>query len=166
MPRKKKEKKEKLVKKPKKRGRKPKGGKIVEKNVILSNKKDSVENIILHLKCSSKDIEKEKINNEEENEIKSYVINQTKNTMINFDTYKKNNLLNKPNNEIDGIDKDLIWEKIKLLKLQLHTNDIADKRSNCSEKQVIVFRENVHMDTHCSDKNVRLGTHCSVKQTK
>ena len=131
MPRKKKEKKEKPVKKPKKRGRKPKGGKIVEKNVILSNKKDSVENIILHLKCSSKDIENEKINNEEENEIKSYVINQTKNTMINFDTYKKNNLINKTHNHTDGIDKDLIWEKIKLLKLQLHTNDIADKRSNC-----------------------------------
>ena len=56
MPRKKKEKKEKPIKKPKKRGRKPKGGKIVEKNVILTNKKDSVENIILHLKCSSKDI--------------------------------------------------------------------------------------------------------------
>ena len=129
MPRKKKEKKEKPIKKPKKRGRKPKGGKIVEKNVILSNKKDSVENIILHLKCSSKDIENEKINNEEENEIKSYVINQTKNTMINFDSYKKNNLPDKQNT--DSIDKDLIWEKIKLLKLQLHTNDIADKRSNC-----------------------------------
>ena len=129
MPRKKKEKKEKPIKKPKKRGRKPKGGKIVEKNVILSNKKDSVENIILHLKCSSKDIENEKINNEEENEIKSYVINKTKNTMINFDSYKKNNLTNKPS--VDGIDKELIWEKIKLLKLQLHKNDIADKRSNC-----------------------------------
>jgi hypothetical protein len=129
MPRKKKEKKEKPIKKPKKRGRKPKGGKIVEKNVILSNKKDSVENIILHLKCSSKDIENEKINNEEENEIKSYVINKTKNTMINFDSYKKNNLPNKQNT--DGIDKELIWEKIKLLKLQLHKNDIADKRSNC-----------------------------------
>ena len=133
MPRKKKEKKEKPVKKPKKRGRKPKGGKIVEKNVILSNEKDSVENIILHLKCSSKDMENEKINNEEESEIKSYVINQTKSTMINFDNYKKNNLSNKTNESVDthSIDKDLIWEKIKLLKLQLHTNDIADKRSNC-----------------------------------
>jgi len=132
MPRKKKEKKDKPVKKPKKRGRKPKGGKIVEKNVILSNEKDSVENIILHLKCSSKDIEN-KINNDEENEIKSYVINQTKSTMINFDNYKKNNLINKKNekNETHSVDKDLIWEKIKLLKLQLHTNDIADKRSNC-----------------------------------
>jgi len=131
MPRKKKEKKEKPDKKPKKRGRKPKGGKIVEKNVILTNKKGSVENIILHLKCSSKDIENEKINNQGENEIKSYVINQTKSTMINFDNYKKNDLINKTSNSTDSIDKDLIWEKIKSLKLQLHKNDISDKRSNC-----------------------------------
>ena len=29
------------------------------------------------------------------------------------------------------IDKTVIWEKIKRLRLQLHNNDIADKRSNC-----------------------------------
>jgi len=40
----------------KKRGRKPKGGKIIVKNEEEENKVISPPNIILHLKCSSKDI--------------------------------------------------------------------------------------------------------------
>ena len=46
-----------LVKKPKKRGRKPKGGKII-KTLIEPNKNQKIKpNVILHLKCSLKDIE-------------------------------------------------------------------------------------------------------------
>jgi len=41
---------------PKKRGRKPKGGKIIQQTVIHDNSKDTEPNIILHLKCSLKDI--------------------------------------------------------------------------------------------------------------
>ena len=42
---------------PKKRGRKPKGGKIIKKNQkIQKNEIISKPNIILHLKCNSKDL--------------------------------------------------------------------------------------------------------------
>jgi hypothetical protein len=40
----------------KKRGRKPKGGKIIQQIVPLNNSKESKPNIILHLKCSIKDL--------------------------------------------------------------------------------------------------------------
>ena len=43
---------------PKKRGRKPKGGKIVSKNKVQETKFDTTnQNIILHLKCNSKDLD-------------------------------------------------------------------------------------------------------------
>ena len=40
----------------KKRGRKPKGGKIIQQVVPLTNAKEPKPNIILHLKCSLKDL--------------------------------------------------------------------------------------------------------------
>jgi hypothetical protein len=40
----------------KKRGRKPKGGKIIQQFVPLINNKESKPNVILHLKCSLKDL--------------------------------------------------------------------------------------------------------------
>ena len=43
---------------PKKRGRKPKGGKIIKKNEKIKTSTITQQpNIILHLKCSSKDLE-------------------------------------------------------------------------------------------------------------
>ena len=41
----------------KKRGRKPKGGKIIQQIVPLGNNKEDKPNIILHLKCSLKDLQ-------------------------------------------------------------------------------------------------------------
>jgi hypothetical protein len=48
-----------IIQKPpaKKRGRKPKGGKIIQQIVNLNNNKDLKPNIILHLKCSLKDLQ-------------------------------------------------------------------------------------------------------------
>ena len=44
---------------PKKRGRKPKGGKIIKKNQKLTNEViNKTPNVILHLKCSSQELEK------------------------------------------------------------------------------------------------------------
>ncbi len=141
MPRKRKNaKKEKPPKVPKKRGRKPKGGKIVEKNIILTTTVEPPENIILHLKCSKSDLNKENknklITNTEQGEIKSYVINKNKNTNnINFENYKKPNKFENKQTSLQenktNVDRNIIWEKIKMLRLQLHNNDIADKRSNC-----------------------------------
>jgi len=41
---------------PKKRGRKPKGGKIVPNNFLLENNKSHEPNIIMHLKCGESDL--------------------------------------------------------------------------------------------------------------
>jgi hypothetical protein len=140
MPRKKKNaKKDKPKKIPKKRGRKPKGGKIVEKNIILTNNVEPPENIILHLKCSKSDLNKENKNklftNSGEGEIKSYVVNNNKNNNINFDDYKKPNKFQTKQSGLSetktNVDINIIWDKIKMLRLQLHNNDVADKRSNC-----------------------------------
>jgi hypothetical protein len=40
----------------KKRGRKPKGGKIIQQSLILDSPKNDKPNVILHLKCSTKDL--------------------------------------------------------------------------------------------------------------
>lgn len=43
---------------PKKRGRKPKGGKIIYNDINSDNKEEEDTNIILHLKCRTSDLEK------------------------------------------------------------------------------------------------------------
>jgi hypothetical protein len=48
-------------KKPKKRGRKPKGGKIVQQNTNVVNDEKEKHNIILHLKCSLNDLDNSNI---------------------------------------------------------------------------------------------------------
>ena len=144
MPRKKKaEKKEKVKKVPKKRGRKPKGGKIVEKNITIKNKVITPENIILHLKCGKSDIKNQEENyleNSENSKVKSFnITNKNKNNKINFEEYKKNKLKqnyeyssDKENvNESNRINQNLIWDKLKLLRKQLYNNDVSDKRSDC-----------------------------------
>ena len=53
---------------PKKRGRKPKGGKIITKiELDDKNKNKTIPNVILHLKCSTKDINQESISKLEYN---------------------------------------------------------------------------------------------------
>jgi len=47
-----------VVKSPgKKRGRKPKGGKIIQQNLPIIEQKETKPNVILHLKCSMKDLQ-------------------------------------------------------------------------------------------------------------
>lgn len=49
---------------PKKRGRKPKGGKIISKLPIQTTSNNQIANIILHLRCSISDLERHSTNNE------------------------------------------------------------------------------------------------------
>lgn len=147
------------VKVPKKRGRKPKGGKIIE---TISNQDNDIhqmkENIILHLKCTSADIKK----NEEF--ITSLVYEPS---VVNIHPYDKENndlfFINNENNETlypsnsiknestiitnavnddkhhkcsgdcnnNNIDEELIWSKLKELNYKLYNNKIVDKNSAC-----------------------------------
>ena len=99
----------------KKRGRKPKGGKIIQQVVPLNNNKDTKPNIILHLKCSLKDLQ---INSSNTTNIESfhflgkndlnYEVIQTNNEKINQYNSLSNNLLcdSNSNNEATINDDD------------------------------------------------------------
>lgn len=137
---------------PKKRGRKPKGGKIIKKNTDLTNEViKKTPNIILHLKCCSQDLDKlnnfdinynPSINNPEAYNIsgnnKMYELqyaevnkqvekkNPIQNTVIKNTTSTKTN---KESNE--NISTKQLWKKLNVLKTNLRTNNVSDKRAAC-----------------------------------
>jgi hypothetical protein len=109
----------------KKRGRKPKGGKIVK---CVEEKKEEkiVPNIILHIKCSLKDLE----NFDENNEIDNFQFENNKNDNLNYKLIdnkneEKSNELS-INNTNTNIDKDIDF-KLKELTIKLHNNEINQK---------------------------------------
>jgi hypothetical protein len=107
------------VKVPKKRGRKPKGGKIIEKIEGHTNVLVPEPNIILHLKCNINTLE----NNSSE-EIETY----------NFEDESQYHNLNenkKPDTESEQDETSKIWDKLTQLSINLHTNNITDTRSAC-----------------------------------
>uniref|UniRef100_A0A6C0DFS3 MYM-type domain-containing protein n=1 Tax=viral metagenome TaxID=1070528 RepID=A0A6C0DFS3_9ZZZZ len=141
---------------PKKRGRKPKGGKIVQQTVAPPPKKEEKPNIILHLKCSLKDLDENSDFNMKNNSIESFTFENSKkeflyevidnnqdkylpNTTMNPSvTYNSNDLTNnlftaqcqKKNIDNEEETKE-IWRKLKNLEYNLHTNNISDKKSAC-----------------------------------
>ena len=92
----------------KKRGRKPKGGKIIDNKQIIENIQTVSQNIILHLKCSIQDI----------NMISS---------IVDIEPYISQN-----NEEIIHEDTNLtVSQKIKNLAIKLHTNDLNISKTDC-----------------------------------
>ena len=71
----------------KKRGRKPKGGKIIQQILPNNNIKDSKPNVILHLKCSSKDL----LNNQSNKDVESYAFN-SKNE-LSYEVIQQNEII-------------------------------------------------------------------------
>ena len=131
---------------PKKRGRKPKGGKIIENTKITVTEEPQKPNVILHLKCNSKDInvslDHEFIQNNNNNNggILSY----------NFDSNNKNNdlqyqVIKNPENKTvtddisvsdvsdddSTINNKQLNQKLKELQYNLKNNNISDKKSAC-----------------------------------
>lgn len=110
----------------KKRGRKPKGGKIV---TCIEKKEDEkiIPNIILHIKCSLKDLE----NFDENIDIDNFQFENTKNDNLNYkiinnNSNKDNNILNNTNVTTTNLDKDIDF-KLKELTINLHNNVIKQK---------------------------------------
>jgi len=143
----------------KKRGRKPKGGKIIQQFVPLNNNKEPKPNIILHLKCSLKDLQ---TNNLMGNPLDSFIFASTKNDlsydMVNqnsnsnvFNTiksctiadscYANSNVTENDEEETEYHNDDynqnkdndirIIWSKLKQLQHNLHINNISDKKAAC-----------------------------------
>jgi hypothetical protein len=139
----------------KKRGRKPKGGKIVEPILINNLEKESKPNVILYLKCFLKDLSNSSM--DLENTFDNFI---TK-TNLNYEllenhtasmNLKEENVSEEPstnivsccsfinNNNLEvvlsndfeiEVDQKEIWKKLKTLEHNLHVNNINDKKSAC-----------------------------------
>ena len=146
---------------PKKRGRKPKGGKIVENIKINNDEKEIKSNVILHLKCNSTDIQSNDIQNSDvvsfnfdnpknndlsyeiiqknvENHSKSYLGNESEccdtNSSLNFNSNtddEKNNDSDVNKIKEDYKEEKRLFQKLKELQINLHHNNISDKKSAC-----------------------------------
>jgi hypothetical protein len=132
----------------KKRGRKPKGGKIIQQIVTLNNNKETKPNVILHLKCSLKDLNS---NNLFGSSLEGYSFsNPTLSfNIINNENSNFNECINAPaklseyDGDLDSVDYDVelnknkendirdIWKKLKVLEHNLHINCTDNKKSAC-----------------------------------
>ena len=124
----------------KKRGRKPKGGKIILQTTPIVQQKEVKPNIILHLKCSKKDllIVGDYNSNFTNPNIESYNIGSKNDLFYEIINNPDIQLQNNDNpNEISEYDNDNccetkeIWRKLKVLEHNLHVNNISDKKSAC-----------------------------------
>ena len=136
----------------KKRGRKPKGGKIIVKNEDTELSQPNISNIILHLKCSSSDINENdstkftynpsvppEIETYDENKSSFFIYentNESNNTRYAYTASEVNNLVcSECNNNIETHNESNIKEinaKLKSLKINLYKNTLTDKKSACS----------------------------------
>ena len=147
------------VKKKKKRGRKPKGGKIINKLPEIQSENTIVEpNIILHLKCKTKDLlscRKNFFTNKsndyipEISQIESFEMNKntlSKQTFLNVYEIEQNSSPSQnkhcdefviiSNHKKDSKKSDIsakkeINDKLKELSIQLHKDEVSGKKSDC-----------------------------------
>jgi len=128
----------------KKRGRKPKGGKIIQQFESNIQQTEDKPNVILHLKCSMKDLQ---INTPNNTFIESYNFSGSKND-LNYELIKNENInsiniINDKNSTLDSdcddyeeefAGKDFnkeVYKKLKQLEHNLHINNVNNKRSAC-----------------------------------
>jgi hypothetical protein len=135
----------------KKRGRKPKGGKIIQQATPLANAIESKPNVILHLKCSIKDLHSTSAGNG--CDIQSFDLQNSAHLAFdvidpdgtNYDQHVLvNNDITSAHQKITDDDLDYddnkytkdadtkdVWKKLKILEHSLHVNNICDKKSAC-----------------------------------
>jgi hypothetical protein len=137
----------------KKRGRKPKGGKIIQQITPLNNNKEDKPNVILHLKCSLKDLQTNTLLSSNLDSFNFNTVAKLPYEVIkNDDNVIKNNFTTNENTNstkfYDNVDSDCgydyddekqnkendtkeVWKKLKQLEHNLHVNNISDKKSAC-----------------------------------
>jgi hypothetical protein len=133
----------------KKRGRKPKGGKIIQQVIPLNNNKETKPNVILHLKCCLKDLQTnpalstniESFNFSTKNDLSYEIIssNVNVNNSCYNDKYTSKNTISNDDTDNDdeyysnNKDNDIreVWKKLKHLQHNLHINNISNKKSAC-----------------------------------
>lgn len=126
----------------KKRGRKPKGGKIITQKLEENNNNNELPNIILHLKCSIRDIKNintETTNNYsiEQNEIQSYNSSQLTGSEIYIKNPSRNNTSSIP----IPISKD---NSSHLFKVYDNINSNVVNNTSINNNSNIVYPNNIH----------------------
>ena len=124
----------------KKRGRKPKGGKIIQHITTNTDQKDEKSNVILHLKCSMKDLQTHPQNS---SFLECYNFSNCKND-LSFELIGNENVNDVTINNVcedfeeddddESVCKDPnkeISKKLKQLEHNLHINNVNNKRSSC-----------------------------------
>jgi hypothetical protein len=145
----------------KKRGRKPKGGKIIQQVVPLNNNKETKPNVILHLKCSLKDLQSnlslstniESFNFSSKNDLNYEIIGSNQNNNITNNANQSNNYssnyncanLNNNNNINDDTDIDMYDEDYYSKNKE---NDIRDVW-----KKLKVLEHNLHINNISNKKS-------------
>lgn len=134
------------IKIPKKRGRKPRGGKIIEVSSENNEPKNDKMNIILHLKCSLQDI-KDDQSNDNSGLLQNFQFGESKFNDLNYHFIKKSGI-DSNNNSDEAMESKSdcsdsneqyeksdnmknIWSKLDRLAVNLNKNTICDKKSAC-----------------------------------
>jgi hypothetical protein len=137
----------------KKRGRKPKGGKIIQQIISLDNNANIKPNVILHLKCSTKDLYKNtttlgqacvfndfiSYNDYEYDDVcqvNNELVNKNEKNSYNEDYDDENNeessiILDENACKSNSVVMKNIFSKLKALQHNLHINNINNKKSAC-----------------------------------
>jgi hypothetical protein len=130
----------------KKRGRKPKGGKIIQQNLLLTDAKENRPNVILHLKCFFKDLNDNKLFSSDLDTFNFSNANLSYNVINKPDINNSLNQVSKIDEEIDydseyddvkdynlNKNNDIreIWKKLKVLEQDLHLNNVSNKKCAC-----------------------------------
>ena len=127
---------------PKKRGRKPKGGKIINKIEKDNTNNQIISNIILHLKCKTSDLHESFSNTIKYNpnieKIEGTITNCYKPVELAYQVINKNDSINNIDNQDEQYqikqkktEKTTIYSKIKQLQYSLHTGNVTNKKSDC-----------------------------------
>ena len=114
---------------PKKRGRKPRGGKFIVPNTNDTNNDNIIQNIILHLKCNTKELNSSSSCYENINNIHPINMNGNKTSALVDKELTFKNIKNINVNEKDNNSK--LSDKLLILASQLHSNDIINEKSAC-----------------------------------
>lgn len=108
----------------KKRGRKPKGGKIISSSQVNNSKTlNTIENIILHLNCNSSDLANQPYDSYNSSNFQKSFFYQQNNDSSNY-----NEIKTKTNNTISN---SKLNQKLKELQFNLHQNHVYNTNSCC-----------------------------------
>ena len=147
----------------KKRGRKPKGGKIIVQNIPINTQKENKQNVILHLKCSIKDLElngnynSNLVNTNIEsfnfsyakNELQYDIINNKDNNSIKIDSLNKEDNSQALNSQQIEYETGLCSGSVCCSSSSMNDSEVCDKKEIW--RKLKILEKSLHLN-NISDK--------------